>query len=104
MEKLEQLINLLSEIIDCVEAEFVKIHSGQPSQWEVNQLDVVRLEISELLSFALKGKVFFKYGKGQRMLESTYLITDSLFEYSCENVYSLTNSNLSINCTGAGAP
>ena len=80
MEKLEQLINLLSEIIDCVEAEFVKIHSGQPSQWEVNQLDVVRLEISELLSFALKGKVFFKYGKGQRMLESTYLITDSLFE------------------------
>ena len=80
MEKLEQLINLLSEIIDCVEAEFVKIHSGQLSQWDVNQLGVVRSEISELYSFALKGKVFFKYGKGQRMLESTYLITDSLSE------------------------
>ena len=80
MEKLEQLINLLGEIIECVEAESVKIRSGQPSQWEVNQLDVVRIEISELLSFALKGKVFFKYGKGQRMLESTYLITDSLSE------------------------
>ena len=80
MEKLEQLINLLSEIIECAEAESVMIHSGQLSQWEINQLDVVRQEISELLSFALKGKVFFKYGKGQRMLESTYLITDSLSE------------------------
>ena len=68
MEKLEQLINLLSEIIDCVEAEFVKIHSGQPSQWEVNQLDVVRLEISELLSFALKGKVFLSTEKGNECL------------------------------------
>ena len=80
MEKLKQLINLLSEIIACTEAESGKIHSGQLSQWDVNQLEVVRSEISELLSFALKGKVFFKYGKGQRMLESTYLITDSLSE------------------------
>ena len=80
MKKLEQLINLLSEIIACAEAESVKIHSGQLSQWDINQLEVVRSEISELYSFALKGKVFFKYGKGQRMLESTYLITDSLSE------------------------
>lgn len=80
MKKLEQLINLLSEIIACAEAESVKIHSGQLSQWDINQLEVVRSEISELYSFAIKGKVFFKYGKGQRMLESTYLITDSLSE------------------------
>ena len=80
MEKIKLLINLLSEIIACTEAEFGKIHSGQLSQWDVNQLGVVRSEISELYSFALKGKVFFKYGKGQRMLESTYLITDSLSE------------------------
>ena len=71
MEKLKLLINLLSEIIACAEAESVKIHSGQLSQWDINQLEVVRSEISELYSFALKGKVFFKYGKGQRMLEST---------------------------------
>ena len=80
MKKLEQLINLLSEIIECADAESVKIHSAQLSQWDINQLEVVRSEISELYSFALKGKVFFKYGKGQRMLESTYLITDSLSE------------------------
>ena len=80
MEKLKLFINLLSEIIACTEAEFGKIYSGQLSQWDVNQLEVVRSEISELYSFALKGKVFFKYGKGQRMLESTYLITDSLSE------------------------
>lgn len=78
MRKLEQFINLLSEIIECAEIESTKINSGHPSRWESNQLDgVVRPEITELLSFALKGKVFFKYGKRQRMLESTYLITDS---------------------------
>ena len=80
MEKLKLLINLLSEIIAGTEAECGKIHCGQLSQWDVNQLEVVRSEISELYSFALKWKVFFKYGKGQRMLESTYLITDSLSE------------------------
>ena len=78
MEILKQLINLSNEIIECAEAESVRIHSGHPSQWNVNQLDVVRIEISEILSFALKGKVFFKYGKDQRMLESTYILTDSL--------------------------
>lgn len=78
MRKLEQFINLLSEIIEYTEMEAARINSGHPSRWESNQLDgVVRPEISELLSFALKGKVFFKYGKRQRMLESTYLITDS---------------------------
>ena len=78
MRKLEQFINLLCEIIECTEAESARIYSGHPSQWEINQLDgIVRPEVNELLSFALKGKVFFKYGKRQRMLESTYLITDS---------------------------
>ena len=78
MRKLELFIILLSEIIECAEIESEKINTGQPSQWERNQLEgIVRPEISELLSFALKGIVFFKYGKKQRMLESTYLITDS---------------------------
>ena len=83
MEKLEQFIELLSEIIGCVETESARIHAGQPSEWDINQLDnVVRPETSELLSFALKGEVFFKYGKNQRMLESTYVITDSPSELS----------------------
>lgn len=78
MQKLEQFTDLLSEIIECAEAESARIYSGHPSQWEINQLEgVLQPEVSELLSFALKGKVFFKYGKRQRMLESTYLITDS---------------------------
>ena len=81
IRKLDQFINLLNEIIECVEIESTKINSGQPSRWESNQLDgVVRPEISELLSFALNGKIFFKHGKRQRVLESTYLITDSFSE------------------------
>ena len=79
MEKLGQFINLLHEIIDLVETESARIHSEQPSDWDINQLDnVVLPEINELLSYALKGKVHFKYGNKQRMLESTYIITDSL--------------------------
>ena len=59
--------------------ESTKINSGYFSKWNKKQLEnVVCPEINELLSFALKGKVFFKYGKKQRMLESTHLITDSL--------------------------
>ena len=61
MQKLDQFINILNEILVYAEME-----------------NVVCPEINELLSFALKGKVFFKYGKKQRMLESTHLITDSL--------------------------
>ena len=79
MRKLEQFINILSEIIEYAETESTRINSGHPSKWKYNQLeDVVCPEISQLLSFALEGKVFFRYGKRQRMLESTYLITDSL--------------------------
>lgn len=34
------------------------------------------------LSYANKGKIYFKYGKKQRLLESSYLITDSLNDLS----------------------
>lgn len=81
MKKLEQFINLLREITELAEIESERIHSGQPSKWKADQLDdVVRPEINELLSYALKGKVRFKYGKKQRLLESTYIITDSFTE------------------------
>ena len=49
MQKLDQFINILNEILAYAEMESTKINSG-----------------------------FFKYGKKQRMLESTHIITDSL--------------------------
>ena len=79
MQKLDQFIKILNEILVYAEMESTKINSGYFSKWNQKQLEnVVCPEINELLSFALKGKVFFKYGKKQRMLESTHLITDSL--------------------------
>ena len=81
MQKIEQFINVLKEILAYAEMESTKINSGYFSEWDQKQIEnVVCPEINELLSFALKGKVLFKYGKKQRMLESTYLITDSLSE------------------------
>lgn len=76
---MDHFINTLREALACAEAESEKIGSGCFSKWNQEQLEnVVRPEISELLSFALKGEVLFKYGKKQRMLESTYLVLDSL--------------------------
>ena len=34
--------------------------------------------MEELYDYFKNGEIFFKYGKNQRMLESTYLITDSM--------------------------
>ena len=34
--------------------------------------------MKELHNHLVNGEVFFKYGKKQRMLESTYIITDSI--------------------------
>ena len=34
--------------------------------------------MKELYNHFVNGEVFFKYGKKQRMLESTYIITDSI--------------------------
>ena len=51
--------------------------------WNLEQIQkVIVSEISELLSCANKGKIYFKYGKKQRLLESSYLITDSLNDLS----------------------
>ena len=51
--------------------------------WDAEQIQkVVVPEISELLSYAIKGEIYFKYGKKQSLLESSYLITDSLNDLS----------------------
>ena len=59
------------------------ILDGKESLWNLEQIQkVIVPEISELLSYANKGTIYFKYGKKQRRLESSYLITDSLNDLS----------------------
>lgn len=68
---LEQLKIILTEI----EKEI----ASENSIWDKEQLvHVVKPEMEKLYSYFADGKVFFKYGKKQRMLESTYIITDSI--------------------------
>ena len=79
MKKIELFINLLKEIINCIEYESNQINANGTTKWNMTQLKKVVLpEMNELLLYALKGKVLFKYGRHQRLLESTYLMTDSL--------------------------
>ena len=89
-------ICLLLNILDCAEKEKNIILDGKDSLWNLEQIQKVIIpEISELLSYANKGKIYFKYGKKQRLLESSYLITDSLNDLSHtvlgENVLKLQN-------------
>ncbi|WIF88422.1 hypothetical protein [Acholeplasma laidlawii] len=75
MRKIEKFVKLLIEILDEVEKEKV----NPDSLWHSSLLDnVVVPEISQLLKFAKNGVVYFKYGKKQRRLESTYFILDSM--------------------------
>jgi len=79
MQGLKMYINLLEEIVGCAVYETKIIGAGKYSKWNAEQLKkVVIPEMNELLQHALKGEVFFRFGKTQRLLESTYLITDSL--------------------------
>ena len=77
-DELGQFVTLLQETIACIEKETNTIREGGSSIWNLGLLqNVVFPEMNELLSYALEGKVFFKYGKSQRLLESTYSMTDS---------------------------
>lgn len=76
-------ICLLADILDCAEKEKNTILNGKLSLWNLEQIQkIIAPEISELLSYANKGIVYFKHGKKQRLLESSYLITDSLNDLS----------------------
>ena len=76
-------ICLLVDILECAEKEKNAILDGKLSMWNLEQIQKVIIpEISELLSYANKGKIYFKYGKKHRLLESSYLITDSLNDLS----------------------
>lgn len=83
MKKNNSFICSLVDILDCAEKEKNAILDGKESLWNLEQIQkVIVPEISELLSYANKGKIYFKYGKKQRLLESSYLITDSLNDLS----------------------
>ena len=83
MKKSNLFINLLVNTLDCAEKEKKAILGGKDSLWDLEQIQKIIIpEISELLSYANTGKIYFKYGKKQRLLESAYLITDSLNDLS----------------------
>lgn len=68
------MINQLLKVLDAIEFEIL----NNNSIWEKELLvEVVKPEIKELYEHLKKGETFFKYGKKQRMLVSTYFMTDS---------------------------
>ena len=68
------MVEQLKRVLNSVEAEM----KSENSIWDKEQLiSVVKPEMEELYTHSKNGRVFFKYGKKQRMLESTYIITDS---------------------------
>ena len=78
-KQINLFVKVLSAVLDRAEKEKNAILDGEGSLWDLEQIQKVIIpEISELLSYANKGKIYFKYGKKQRLLESSYLITDSL--------------------------
>lgn len=83
MKNIDIFIRKLQDIVELVTLECDLIDAGRASKWDRDRLDgIVLPEINELLAYARKGKVFFKYGKRQCLLESSYVMTDSL-----ENLY-----------------
>lgn len=69
------MLEQLKRVLNCIEDEIKSVNSN----WDKKQLiSIVKPEMEELYNHFVNGRVFFKYGKKQRMLESTYIITDSI--------------------------
>jgi hypothetical protein len=78
MKSIRPFLNLLNSILDEAVNEEARAQNGN-SRWGERELkNIVIPEMNELKLHADRGDVYYKYGKKQRMLESTYLITDSL--------------------------
>ena len=74
-------MELLIEVLESARDEAKIIETGGSSPWRIEQINgIVFPEMNQIMDYARKGIVFFKYGKKQRMLESTYLLTDSIFQ------------------------
>lgn len=79
---MNSFIKCLFFVLDCAEKEKKQILNGQSSPWNSEQIKVVIAELSELLLYAKKGEIYYKYGPKQRRLESSYLVMDSLTDLS----------------------
>ena len=76
---MQKFINQMERVLYESKSEVSKIRQGIPSVWNLLRLEgVIIPEIDELLFHAKNGNIYFKYGKKQRMLMSTYLLTDSI--------------------------
>ena len=54
-------------MLNCAEKEKNTMYSKNVSLWNYEQIDKVIIpEIRELLSYAYKGEIYFKYGKKKR--------------------------------------
>ena len=79
VKDLEEYKEILDNIIVLAHYEAAVIRNGGESCWDLNLLEkCVIPEIAELQQYVLSGELFLKYGKQQRLLESTYMMTDSL--------------------------
>lgn len=79
IEDLEEYKEILDSIIALAHQEVSIIKNGGKSGWSLGQLEKIVLpEMVELQQYVLRGKLFLKYGKEQRLLESTYILTDSI--------------------------
>ena len=69
------MVEQLKRVLNSVDDEM----KSENSIWDKEQLiSVVKPEIQELYTHFKNGRIFFKYGKEKRMLESTYIMTDSI--------------------------
>ena len=81
------MVEQLKIVLNTIEEEI----KNENSIWDKEQLiSVIKPEMEELYAHFKNGRVFFKYGKKQRMLESTYIMTDSirnlnLPSFACES-------------------
>lgn len=77
------MIEQLKKILIILENEIV----AKNSFWDKEVLlKVIKPEMKELYRHFISGEKFFKYGKTQRMLESTYIITDSIKNLGSTNL------------------
>lgn len=69
------MVEQLKKVLNSIEEEIKR----KDSIWDKQQLiSIVKPEIEELFGYFANERIFFKHGKKQRMLESTYIITDSM--------------------------
>lgn len=71
------MINQINHVISLANHELKK----KESIWDREQItNVILPEMHDLYTHLIKNEKYFKYGHRQRMLISTYLITDSFEE------------------------